>query len=101
MSNITLFNSLTRQLLVHLGDDEGTNIIVGALGNKARVKVLRTLAFNDKTSYQIMETTGIPEATFHRAINKLLKLGVIESKGKRRSRPADVGGPDANVWGLV
>ena len=101
MSNAVMFNSLIRQLLIQLGDEEGTNIIWGALNGKKKIAVLRTLSFNDKTVPQICEYTGIGENYLYHVIGKLSKLGLIEVKRTVPNKNPEKGGSEVNVWGLV
>lgn len=101
MTNVTLFNSLTRQLLLHLGGEEGTNLIWSALNGKKKINVLRALSFNDKTIPQIHESTGISEPYLYYVINKLAKLGLVEVKRTVPNRTPEKGGSEVNVWGLV
>ena len=101
MTNITLFNSLTRQLLIHLGDEKGTNLILNALNTKKKIKILRSLAFNHKTTHEMQQATGINKVTLQQTLQQLVELGVIESKGTTSNRRKGKGGRKANVWGLV
>jgi len=101
MTSVTMFNSLIRQLLIQLGDEEGTTLIRDALGGKKQIKVLRALSFNDKTVPQIHESTGIGENYLYRVISKLFKLGLIEVKRTVPNKRPEKGGSEVNVWGLV
>ena len=101
MTSATMFNSLIRQLLIQLGDEEGTTLIREALGGKKQIKVLRTLAFSDKTVPQIHESTGIGENYLYHVISKLIKLGVVEVKRTIPNSTPEKGGKEKNVYGLV
>ena len=101
MTNITMFNSLIRQLLIQLGDEEGTALIRAALGAERQIKVLRALSFNDKTVPQLHESTGIGINYLYRVISKLAKLGVIEVKRTIPNSTPEKGGKEKNVYGLV
>jgi len=95
----TIFNALTRQLLIHI-DEKDDHIIIDAFNTEAKIRILRALAFNNKTSQQIIDSTGISEPTFYRTINQLIDIGLVESKGKTRPKKSK-GGPNGNLWGLV
>lgn len=101
MTNVTMFNSLIRQLLIQLGDEVGTNLIWGALNGKKKIAVLRTLSFNDKTIPQIYKSTRISEPYLYHVIMKLFKLGLIEVKRTVPNKNPEKGGSEVNVWGLV
>lgn len=101
MTNITMFNSLVRQLLIQLNDETYTHLIVNTLNTKKKIQILRSLVFGHKTSHQIMGDTGMSEPTFHRILNQLTAIGVVESKGVIPCRRKTKGGRPANVWGLV
>ena len=101
MSRVTTFNSLVRQLLIHLADDEGTDLIMNALNGRHQIKVLRALAFNNKTVPQLQEATGIGENYLYRVISKLAKLELIEVKRTVPNKNPERGGSETKVWGLV
>lgn len=99
MKTQSIFNALTRQLLIQI-DEADDHIIMDAFNTEAKIKILRALALNNKTSNQIIDSTGIAEATFYRTINQLVEIGLVESKGKTRPKKSK-GGPNGNLWGLV
>ena len=100
MSNATIFNSLVRQLLIHIGE-EAPELITNSLNTKKKIKILRTLSFGDKTTRQIWEATGINETTLLHVLQQLVGVGVVEVKAEVANRREDKKGRLANLWGLV
>ena len=100
MPNVVMFNALLRQILIHFGENDAA-LIVNALNTKKKIKVLRALAFGDKTPYQLQESTGITESTLHRVLHQLVAVGVVVPRGDVYNRGDDRRGRPASLWGLA
>ena len=100
MTNITTFNALVRQLLIHVGE-EAPELIVNSLNTLKKIKILRALSLGDKTPYQLRESTGITESTLHRVLHQLVAVGVVVSRGDVYNRGEDRRGRPASLWGLA